>query len=47
VDSRRWRSRSPAPWPSRKRPQGQAVPARADHEGRGRHPRRLHGRRHG
>ena len=28
-------------------PQGQAGAARAHHEGRGRHPRRLHGRRHG
>ena len=28
------------------RPQGQARPARADHGGRGRHPRGLHGRRH-
>ena len=28
------------------RPQGQARAARADHVGRGRHPRRLHGRRH-
>ena len=27
-------------------PQGQAGPARADHGGRGRHPRGLHGRRH-
>ena len=28
-------------------PQGQARPARADHGRRGRHPRGLHGRRHG
>ena len=27
-------------------PEGQAGPARADHGGRGRHPRGLHGRRH-
>ena len=45
---RKWRSRSPARWRSRKRfQQGQPGAARADHEGRGRDARGLHGRRDG
>ena len=44
---RRWRSRSPARWRSRRRPRkAKPVAARADHGGRGRHARGLHGRRH-
>ena len=43
----RWPSRSPARWRSRTaRQQGRPDPARADHGGRGRHPRGVHGRRH-
>jgi hypothetical protein len=42
---RRWRSRSPARWPSRRRPARPSRSARADHGRRGRHARGLHGRR--